>query len=178
MHEELLKQIRVYDEGAVVIKGVHCDSVIIENGYNYAHISKLLGDWSEKTGNDIELQLLGEDVEYCGECNEYVLMENTVAIPEEGYICKECAKRNEDYLDSLINNPNDANNNVLDVDFIKEKGFVLVDEEYDAGLYSHNKNDSPEEILKEYNDKGFDVIFNIVAGNPFETLWNIYIRKA
>lgn len=130
-----------------------------------------------------------DDYFYCEYCNKYHWVNNGVTsnmiiIGDCDIVCRIClswAEKEdydlaEEYMEHLINNPKLANEFLSD-GFLQDHGFMQLDEEYDFGMYKHNRNDSPKKILEYYEREGYDVIFNIRNSNPYEVEFSVYVRK-
>ena len=94
-----------------------------------------------------------------------------------GYmVCGDCVRESpEDYLNSIINNPNNANT-ILDRGTLRAEGFELVEDDYENGWY--DRSDSPEEILKNAREEHpeAEFIFSISAQEQFRTNFELWGR--
>ena len=118
----------------------------------------------------------------CDECRQPVPYESggTVNywITSHGdRICEECIKKDyrEDYVESLIDNPDSANV-FLSEDELNAMGWTKLDENYEDGYYG--QEDDPKTILKKIKADKPDcrVIFSIDYCNPFAIGFVIYIK--
>jgi hypothetical protein len=94
-------------------------------------------------------------------------------------LCEYCLENDEDaqdlYFNDLINNYNKVNQ-FLDIDYIEDKGFKKVDQEFYAGMHDV-KITQPIDAAKIYSNKGYDYIFNLESSNMFRIDYSIYIKK-
>lgn len=123
--------------------------------------------------------IYSDDYYICDCCNKAHFLNNGYTYLCDITICPECMRNIhqssdyfDEYLKSLINNPENADKYLSDR-VLKSIGFKKVSHVYRVGLHEGD-NDTPEKILKEYQK--FDVIFKILEQNPFETVYCVYIR--
>jgi hypothetical protein len=92
-------------------------------------------------------------------------------------ICGDCIlKEPNDYIKSLINNPDKVN--IFDDLDLSKYGFENINGIFENGLFEY-MNDNPEEILKEYIDKkpNYEFIFNKFECGQFYVTFQIWARK-
>jgi hypothetical protein len=105
--------------------------------------------------------------------NHYAIVDDYIVLYEY------CLENDEDaqelYFNDLINNYNKVNQ-FLDIDYIEDKGFKKVDQEFYAGMHDV-KITQPIDAAKIYSNKGYDYIFNLESSNMFGIDYSIYIKK-
>lgn len=138
-------------------------------------LSELLGQW----GYD-------EDWGYCDECRKVfrISPDSYSFIPDfaflgEGRVCGDCIRKHpEEYIQTLLNNSNNANT-ILKPQDLKKSGFTLVEGDLEAGYY--DKYNDPTAILKEYQSYGDsrnkEFIFSIDYTEQFRTVFSLWQRK-
>ena len=118
----------------------------------------------------------------CDECRHPVPYESGGTVnywitPHGDRICEDCVKRDyiEDYVESLIDNPDSANV-FLSEDELNAMGWTKLDENYENGYYG--QEDDPKTILKKIKADKPDcrVIFSIECCNPFAINFSTYIK--
>jgi len=62
-------------------------------------------------------------------------------------------------------------------EWIEEAGFSKGSCEFNSGMYEHNDNHDPEEIIKWFNEDGKDIVFQVDYINPFEIEWCVWHRE-
>lgn len=136
----------------------------------------------------VKVTAMGEDdYFYCEYCNKYHWVNNgaksnMVVIGDYNTVCRICLSWAEkedpeladEYFEYLIDNHLAANEFLTD-GYLQDKGFVPVDNEF-CGMYVHDSDDTPEEVLLGYMVNGFDVIFNIRNIDP-EVNFTVYVRE-
>ena len=94
-------------------------------------------------------------------------------------LCEHCLKHDEDaqdlYFNDLINNYSKVNQ-FLDVEYLENKGYKKVDQDFYAGMHDV-KITQPIDVATIYSDKGYDYIFNLESFNMFGIDYTIYIKK-
>ena len=189
-YDVLMNKIHAIDENAFL--------VTIESG-EYVDVTECKDDNAEKIENMLRDTFLDgkETIEttysdcyfYCEYCNENKWLDSGytsyMRVVDETCVCTECLadaeKNNTDlaelYFDNLVNNPHTANEFLSDR-YLEERGFSRVGwRTHSVGYYERNDNVRPEKVLKEEQEDGNDVIFEIVDNNMFECEYRYYVRK-
>lgn len=91
--------------------------------------------------------------------------------------CKDCIRSNpawaEDYIETCKNNPKMANTLLPDT-LLQGMGWHKY-EGYENGWYG--REDDPEQVMAELNDKGLDVVFSITSCTMFQTDFDAWTRR-
>ena len=190
-YEKLMDAVQAIDENAFL--------VTIDND-EYIDVTECKDDNAEKIENILRdiLKDGDETIEtvysdcyfYCEYCNKNKWTDNGynsyMRIVNEECVCTECLadaeKNNTDlaevYFDNLINNPNTANEFLSDK-YLEKHGFYRAGRRVHAvGYYEYNDNVRPEEVLKEEQKDGNDVVFDIISHNPFECAYRYFVRNS
>ena len=189
-YEKLMDAVQAIDENAflVTIEGGEYINVGDCKDDNAEKIENMLRDMFEDGGKAIET--VDDDCYfYCEHCNENKWSNNGyesyMRVVDETCVCTDCLADAEQsnidladaYFDSLINNPNTANEFLSD-EYMEKRGFFQVGRRTHAvGYYEHNDNVRPEKVLEAEQKDGNDVIFDIVSNSPFECEYRRYVRK-
>lgn len=189
-YDFLMEKINAIDENAFFVtieNSEYIDVTDCKDG-NAEKIEKMLRDMLKDGGEKIET-VYSDCYFYCEYCNENKWMDNGytsyVRIVNETCVCTDCLKdaekNNTDlaelYFDNLVNNHHTANEFLSDK-YLEERGFSRVGwRVHSVGYYERNDNVRPEQVLKEEQEDGNDVIFEIVDNNMFECEYCYYVRK-
>lgn len=149
------------------------------DGVWYVDITDLTDEDKEKVEELVDNTIYAEDYYTCDCCGKAHFINNGYTQLNSSILCPECMRKlSEDsyyfdeYIESIINNPRNADKYLSDK-ILKSIGFKKVSHIYRIGLHEGD-NDTPEKIMKEYQK--FDVIFKILEQNPFEIEYCVYIR--
>lgn len=123
-----------------------------------------------------------DDSFLCDECGQLYRTDDYYAnyYMGDGYIvCEDCVHSNpEDYVQSLINDPERANT-ILSVSELYDLGFEQLNEHYANGWYG--REDDPKQIYDNLvNQYGYDaeILFSIEkTRNPFQTDFDVFVRN-
>ena len=190
-YEKLMDAVQAIDENAflVTIEGGEYVDVTDCKDNNAEKIEELLRNMFED-GEEAIGTVYSDYYFYCEICNRNKWADDGcytsyMRIVDETYVCTDCLawaeENNADladaYFDSLINNPNTANEFLSD-EYIEKRGFSRSGWRVHAvGFYDDNDNVRPEKVLEAEQKDGNDVIFGIVGSNPFECEYRWYVRK-
>ena len=186
-----MERINAIDKNAFLVTiegGEYVD--ISECSYNNAEkINELLRNMFEDGDEEAIETVYNDNYFYCDVCGKNKWSDNGynsyMRIIDETFVCTGCLADAEEnntdlaelYLDSLVNNPNTANEFLSD-EFLEEHGFYRSGRRVHAvGFYRDNDNVRPEKVLEEEQKDDNDVIFDIVSNNPFECEYRWYVRK-
>lgn len=145
----------------------------------YVDISDISDEDKEKVEELVDNTIYTEDYYTCDCCGKAHFINNEYTQLDSGILCPKCMRKLskdsyyfDEYIKSLINNPNNADKYLSDK-ILKSIGFKKVFHIYRIGLHEGD-NDIPEKIMKEYQK--FDIIFKILEQNSFEIEYCVYIR--
>ena len=149
------------------------------DGVWYVDITYLTDEDKEKVEKLTNNTIYCDDYYTCDCCGKAHFMNDDYIQLDDAILCPECMRNLDEsfdyfdeYINRLINNPENADKYLSDK-ILKSIGFKKVSHVYRIGLHEGD-TDAPEKILKEYQK--FDVIFKILEQNPFETEYCVYIR--
>lgn len=159
-----------------------------EPGYKKSHKGWiLLANWNNVEKADLDEIEKHHDIEWsdewlkCEHCgnifrcsgDSYGWSQYGKILNECEPVCGDCIKGSflDDYQETLLNNH--KNCDTLDVDW-EARGFVKVEEEFEAGWYG--RNESPADVVKKYAE-GKDYIFQLSGVGQFNTEYRIYVRE-
>ena len=190
-YEKLMDAVQAIDENAFLVTIDNDEYIDVTEckDYNAEKIENMLRDMFQDGGKAIET-VYSDCYFYCEHCNKNKWLDNGytsyMRIVNEECVCTECLadaeKNNTDlaevYFDNLVNNPNAANEFLSD-EFLEERGFYRAGRRVHAvGYYEYNDNVRPEEVLKEEQKDGNDVVFDIISHNPFECAYRYFVRNS
>ena len=120
----------------------------------------------------------------CEECGDVICTEpdskHWVAdffVSDYGIECGDCVRNNpQEYIQSLINNPRNANT-ILDDSDLEYEGFEKLEGDYQSGWY--DRHDDPEDILSDLLDKYpyGEFIFSVTSNAQFATNFEVWARS-
>lgn len=121
----------------------------------------------------------------CDECGDVICTEPDSKhwkadffVSDNGIVCGDCVREDpQDYIEYLVNNPNNANT-ILDPSNLEDEGFEKLDgDTYQSGYYG--RNDDPKSILKDLMNKypQGEFIFNVIGVGQFAVDFDVYGRN-
>lgn len=147
--------------------------------------------WKE---HDKMEEFLGMDLETaldyeCGFCDEYTTCcgcgcvirtspdsyswTADFAILDDGIYCEDCYDHDE-YLEKIVNNPNNANTLISEEELI-ERGFEKLEQDYAHGWYG--QVDDPKTIYNNLSEKYDEILFMITSQGQFETSFCVFVKN-
>lgn len=122
------------------------------------------------------LLVFSDEYGECHKCN-FVYHSESVKIVNHEIMCNNCIKEDyqEEYLEKLIDNVNNANT-VLSESDLNKHGFYKIKSDFESGAHAH-MNDDPLKIYSEYKTENNELLFSIDAQDMFCINFSVYERK-